>query len=41
MVGNLVLLQCIGIPMGINSVSSWANLFLCDYEADYDYFQTN
>ena len=41
MVGNLVLLQCIGIPMGTDSVSSCANLFLCDYEPDYDYFQTN
>ena len=35
MVGNSILRQKIGIPMGIDSVPFWANLFLYTYENKY------
>ena len=35
MVGNLLLRQKIGIPMGIEPASFWANLFLYTYENEY------
>ena len=35
MVGNSLLRQKIGIPMGINPVPFWANLFLYTYENKY------
>ena len=34
-VGNLVMRQAIGIPMGIDPAPFWANLFLYSYEEDY------
>ena len=34
-VGNTVLRQAIGIPMGIDRAPFWANLFLYAYEASY------
>ena len=34
-VGNLVLLQIIGIPMGIDPAPFWANLYLSKYECDF------
>ena len=34
-VGNCILRQCIGIPMGIDPAPFWANLFLYAYENDY------
>ena len=35
MVVNLVLLQCIGIPMGIDPARFWENLHLYNYEIDF------
>ena len=32
---NLVLLQCIFIPVGIDSVPFWTDLYLYDYEDDF------
>ena len=34
-VGNVIFLQTIGIPMGIDPAPFWANLFLHYYEANY------
>ena len=34
-VGNKVMRQCIGIPMGIDPAPFWANLFLYTYEENY------
>ena len=34
-IGNLVLSQIIGIPMGIDPAPFWANLFLSSYESDF------
>ena len=34
-VGNLVMRQCIGIPMGIDPAPFWANLYLYYYEEKY------
>ena len=34
-VGNCILRQCIGIPMGIDPAPFWANLFLYVYECNY------
>jgi len=34
-VGNSILKQCIGIPMGIDPAPFWANLFLYHYESEY------
>ena len=34
-VGNCVLRQCIGIPMGIDPAPFWANLYLYSYENDF------
>ena len=34
-VGNLILLQTIGIPMGIDPAPFWANLYLSSYECDF------
>ena len=34
-VGNLVMRQAIGIPMGIDPAPFWANLFLYTYEEEY------
>ena len=34
-VSNLVLLQCIGIPMGIDPPPFWPKLYLHDYETDF------
>ena len=34
-VGNLVLLQVIGIPMGIDPAPFWANLYLSKHECDF------
>ena len=34
-VGNLLLKQCIGIPMGIDPAPFWANLYLYSYEYKY------
>ena len=34
-VGNAILRQCIGIPMGIDPAPFWANLFLYHFEAKY------
>ena len=34
-VGNIILLQTIGIPMGIDPAPFWANLFLHHYEVKY------
>ena len=34
-VGNIVMRQKIGIPMGIDPAPFWANLFLYSYEHDY------
>ena len=33
-IANLVLLQIIGIPMGIDPALFWANLYLSKYECD-------
>ena len=35
MVGNSLLRQKIGIPMGIDPAPSWANPFLYTYENEY------
>ena len=35
MVDNLVILQCIDIPIGINPESFQANLYLFEYETDF------
>ena len=35
MVGNSLLRQKIGIPMGIDPAPFWANLFLYTYENEY------
>ena len=35
MVGNSLLRQKIGIPMGIDPAPFWANLFLYTYEKEY------
>ena len=35
MVGNLLLRQKIGIPMGIDPAQFWANLFLYTYKNEY------
>ena len=34
-IGNLLLSQIIGIPMGIDPAPFWANLFLSSYESDF------
>ena len=34
-VGNIVLRQAIGIPMGIDPTPFWANLFLYQFEQRY------
>ena len=34
-VGNLVLLQCICIPVGNDPAPFWANLYLYDYEDNF------
>ena len=34
-VGNSILKQCIGIPMGIDPAPFWANLFLYHFESEY------
>ena len=34
-VGNYVMRQCIGIPMGIDPAPFWANLYLYAYENDF------
>ena len=34
-IGNLLFLQAIGIPMGIDPAPFWANLYLHHYEALY------
>ena len=34
-VGNVVMRQNIGIPMGVDPAPFWANLFLYTYEHDY------
>ena len=34
-VGNTVLRQAIGIPMGIDPAPFWANLYLYTYEEDF------
>lgn len=35
MVGNLMLLQCVGIPMGIGPAPFWDNFYMYDYKADF------
>lgn len=35
MVGNLLLIQYIGIPLGTDPAPIWANLYLCDNKADF------
>ena len=34
-VGNLIFRQSIGIPMGINPATFWANVYLYKYESDH------
>ena len=38
-VGNIIMRQTIGIPMGIDPAPFWANLFLYTYEQDYMDYQ--
>lgn len=35
MVGNLLLIQYIGIPLGTDPAPIWANLYLYDNKADF------
>ena len=33
-VGNVLLIQSVGVPMGIDSISFRANLYSCNYESN-------